>query len=132
MKIKMLESTAGALNGGLSPKLFKKGLVYDAADMEGIDKIFLDIGVAEIHEKPDELARHEKGLTGAPANKRTAPPAPKVERPEEDKYTFEELEDCKASDVRKLALQQNPIIDLSDLAANTSAAKLIAAYLERQ
>jgi len=132
MKIKMLKSTPGAVNAGLDVRLFKKGLVYDTAEMEGLEKVFLKIKAAEVHVTPDEVARHAKGLTGAPSNKRATPPAVKVERPEEDKYTLEELETCKAGDVRKLALQQNPIIDLSDLAVNTSAAKLIEAYLERQ
>lgn len=73
-KIKMLQSTPGALNGGLAVKNFKKGLVYDTKEMEGIDKIFLEIGVAEVHVIPDEVERHQKGMTGAPVNKREIVP----------------------------------------------------------
>ena len=73
-KIKMLQSTPGALNGGLNVKLFKKDLVYDTEEMEGLDQIFLDNKFAEVHVVPEEVVRHEKGLSGAPENKRAEVP----------------------------------------------------------
>jgi len=73
-KIKMLQSIPGALNGGLKVKLFKKDLVYDREDMEGIDLIFLDNNLAEEYTEPEEVVRHEKGLSGAPENKREVVP----------------------------------------------------------
>ena len=150
-KIKMLESIPGALNGGLNVKLFKKDLVYDREDMEGIDQIFLDNGYAEEHVTPDEVLRHEKGLSGAPTNKREKGPEsnkrsslfenlknklskedPDNEDPDngDDLFTYEELDGAKAGDMRKLAEENN--IDLSDFPKNTSGDKLIIAYLERQ
>jgi len=134
-KIKMLESVPGALNGGLYVKLFKKGLVYDTEEMEGIDKIFLDNNFAEIHIVPDEVVRHEKGLTGAPSNKRAVVPENKIDDildPDDgdDIFTLEELEGAKAGDIRKLAEEND--IDLTDLPKNTGAKVLINAYLDRQ
>lgn len=125
MKIKMLQSTPGALNNGLDVKLFKKGLVYDVEGMEGIDEIFLAMGVAERHEIPDEVVRHNKGLSGAPINKRD-------KGPEENKklYTVEDLEGLKAGDIRKLAEENN--VDLHGARRNTSAETLASMYLERQ
>jgi len=73
-KIKMLQSIPGALNGGLNVKLFKAGLVYDVEDMEGIDQIFLDNKYAEVYVSPEEVVRHQKGLSGAPENKRETVP----------------------------------------------------------
>ena len=144
MKIKMLKSTPGALNGGLNVKLFRKDLVYDVADMEGIDKVFLKIGVAEVYETPVEVVRHQKGLSGAPLNKREKVPENKEVQhildevtedlvdPDDgdDFFTLEELEGAKAGDIRKLAVEHD--IDLTDLPKNTSAKVLINAYLDRQ
>ena len=73
-KIKMLQSVPGALNGGLNVKLFKKDLVYDTELMEGIDQIFLDNKYAEVHIEAEEVVRHQKGLSGAPENKREVVP----------------------------------------------------------
>ena len=143
MKIKMLKSTPGAVNGGLDVKLFKKGLVYDTADMEGLEKVFLKIKAAEVHETPAEVERHEKGLTGAPENKRVVPVENKTSGNLEDTefadpdpddgddiFTLEELEGSKAGDIRKLAKENG--VDLSDFARNTAADVLIDAYLNRQ
>lgn len=76
-KIKMLQSMPGALNGGLDVKMFKKGFVYpneECPDLEGLDKIFLNEKVAEPYVSPEEVERHEKGITGAPSNKRVEVP----------------------------------------------------------
>ena len=70
----MLQSIPGALNKGLDVKLFKVGLVYDREDMEGIDQIFLDNDLAEVYIEPEEVVRHEKGLSGATENKRDVVP----------------------------------------------------------
>lgn len=123
-KIKMLQSTPGALNGGLDVKNFKKGLVYDTEEMEGIDLIFLSIGVAEVHIVPAEVVRHQKGLKGAPTNKRDKVPENKVI------FTAEELEGAKAKDIRALAKKHG--VDLKGSKRNTSAETLISMYLERQ
>ena len=87
-KIKMLQSIPGALNGGLKVKLFKKDLVYDREDMEGIDQIFLDNNFAEKYVEPEEVVRHEKGLSGAPENKRDAVPENKSYIIPENKETL--------------------------------------------
>lgn len=76
-KIKMLTSTPGALNKGLDVHTFKAGLVYPNAeieDMEGLDEIFLEIGVAELYETPSEVIRHQRGISGATINKRVEVP----------------------------------------------------------
>ena len=73
-KIRMLQSIPGALNAGLDVKLFKKGLVYDIEGMEGLDVVFLDNDYAEVYTSPEEVVRHEKGLSGAPENKRAEVP----------------------------------------------------------
>ena len=149
MKIKMLTSTPGALNNGLTVKLFQKGLVYPIDEMEGIDKVFLDIGVAEVYVVPEEVKRHEKGLSGAPVNKRAEVPENKEldtnadfhdvsdlaesdEDPDDgdDYFTLEELEGSKAKDIRELSVEND--IDLTDFAKNTSAETLINAFLARQ
>lgn len=119
----MLESTPGALNGGLDVKLFKKGLVYDTEDMEGLDKIFLDIKAAEVHETPAEVERYQRGMSGAPVNKRASNSKNKL-------YTEEDLEGLKAGDIRKLAEENN--VDLHGARPNTSAGTLASMYIERQ
>ena len=85
MKIKMIKSTAGALNGGLDVKLFKAGLVYDTEDMEGLDEVFIGIGAAAEHATPIEVERHQKGLSGAPENKRVVVPENKEVKEVESK-----------------------------------------------
>lgn len=125
-KIKMLKSTAGALNNGLAVKNFKKGLVYDTEDMEGLDVIFLKIKAAEVHVTPPEVDRHNKGLGGAPINKRNNGP----DKNKKVLFTAEELEGAKAGEIRKLAKDNN--VDLSGALPNTSAKTLISMYLERQ
>ena len=140
-KIKMLKSTPGAINGGLKVKLYQKGLVYDVEDMmESVVKTFLDIGVAEKHATPPEVERHQKGLTGAPQNKRVAPPETEETETEETEteetetkrpiFTAEELEGAKAKEIRDLAEEHG--VDLSGALRNTSAKTLISMYLERQ
>lgn len=134
MKIKMLQTIPGALNNGLNVYLFKKGLVYPNAeveDLEGLDEIFLDNGFAEIHQEPEEVIRHQKGLTGAPENKRAQAPEDIVDEYEEAVvFTYNELEGKKAGEIRDLAKKFG--VDLSDFHMRTSAEKLIEAYLERQ
>ena len=138
-KIKMLQSMPGALNGGLDVKMFKKGFVYpneDCPDLEGLDVIFLNEKVAEPYKSPEEVVRREKGLRGAPFNKREKDPEENKEVEDidpdngDDFFTFEELDGASAGEIRKLAEENG--IDLTDFAKNTSAANLINAYLDRQ
>jgi hypothetical protein len=123
----MLKQTPGALNGGLNVFLFKKGVIYpnkQVPDLEGLDQIFLDNKFAELYVKPDEVARHEQGLKGAPLNKRETVPNAKVI------YTAEELEGSSAKEIRELAEEND--VDLKGSRRNTSAETLISMYLERQ
>jgi hypothetical protein len=122
-KIKMLQSIPGALNGGLDVKLFKQGLIYDTEDMEGLDKIFLQNNFAEVHNPLAEVIRHQRGMTGAPINKREALSENKL-------YTAEDLADLKAGDIRKLAEENG--VDLHGARRNTSAETLASMYIERQ
>ena len=70
-QIKMVKTTPGATNGGLAVKLYAAGLVYNTDEMmPSVVETFLKIGVAIEHVKSEEVVRHEKGLTGAPENKR--------------------------------------------------------------
>ena len=94
MKIIMLESTPGTINGGLNVVHYKKGLVYNSEDMSPeVVQTFLDIEVAKEHVTPDEVIRHEKGLSGAPQNKRVIVPENKevekvaVKKPERKRGT---------------------------------------------
>ena len=57
----------------------------DVEDMEGIDEIFLEIGVAEPYIEPAEVERHQKGLSGAPENKREVVPENKKAKKEASK-----------------------------------------------
>ena len=124
-KIKMLQSVPGTVNGGLKVVHYKKGIIYKTVDMsEEVVETFLDNNYAEEYIKPVEVERHEKGLSGAPLNKRDNVPKNKTV------YTAEELEGAKAKDIRKLAKENN--VDLSGSQRNTSAETLISMYLERQ
>ena len=78
-KIKMLDSIPGTINGGLNVILYKKGLIYEIAEMTPeVVQTFLDNGFAEEYLIPEEVLRHEKGLTGAPTNKREGTPINKA------------------------------------------------------
>ena len=71
MKIKMLKTTPGTINGGLKVVSYKKDLVYKVEDMDSdVVNTFLDIGAAEEHIPDEAVIRHQKGLSGAPENKR--------------------------------------------------------------
>ena len=132
-KIKMITSTPGTVNGGLNVVMYKKDLVYKVEDMSpDVVETFLKIKAAEVYQTPDEVLRHQKGLTGAPENKREKVPENKEVDPDngDDSFTLEELEGSKAKDIRALGKENN--IDLSDLPKNTSAEVLINAYLDRQ
>ena len=86
MKIKMLKSTAGAIDGGLKTILYKAGLIYNSEDMlPGNAEIFIKIGVAEQYITPSEVIRHQRGMTGAPENKRELEPENKEVEPEPEK-----------------------------------------------
>ena len=126
MKIKMLRTEPGALDGGLRVVPFTKGRIYDTKDMEGIGEIFLDIKAAEEHIPDDYEKRHAAGLSGAPLNARVTPP----ENKEKVLFTAEELEGSSAKDIRKLAEDNG--VSLEGSLANTSAKTLISMYLERQ
>ena len=161
-KIKMLQSIPGALNGGLNVKLFKKGLIYDVEDMEGIDQIFLDNKYAEVYIIPEEVIRHQKGLTGAITDKREIVPKNKKSENDPDNLSFDpdnlpfDLEDNLSDAYQSInpenkekviytseelegakagdirKLGKENDVDLSDLKVNASAKKLIEIYLERQ
>lgn len=78
MKIKMLKSTPGALNGGLTVKMFSKDKVYNSEEMEGLAETFINIGVAEEYTDPEPvIKRREKIMRkmekDAPQNKAVKP-----------------------------------------------------------
>jgi len=88
MKIKMLKSTPGAIEGGLKTILYKAGIIYNSEDMlPGNAQVFIKLGVAQEHVSPPEVIRHQMGITGAPENKRekvpeNKEPEPEVKKPE--------------------------------------------------
>lgn len=120
----MLKTTPGALDGGITVKVFEEGKIYNTEDMEGLDKIFLDIKAAEEYQTPVEvLKRQEKMLDKAPENKIASPPSYK-------KLTEDFFSDMRAGQIRAFAHKRG--VSLEDVPANTSKEKLAKIFVERQ
>lgn len=127
MKIKMLKSTRGAVNGGLFVKVFEEGKVYNSEDMGECADVFLDIGVAEKYTPPPEAEKYIKRQEAKIERKMEAqaPQNKSVNKVDEDYF-----KDMKAGQIRQYAAKRG--IDLTDVPGNTGASKLAKIVVERR
>ena len=116
----MLQSTPGAINGGLEVKAFSKDRCYSTEKGEITDelvKVFLEIKVAEVYTVP-VVAGHKAQAKILALNK-----------DECATVSSEFFDDMRAGHIRQYAIEHN--VDLTDQRANTSRSALIKVLLDR-
>lgn len=133
MKIKMLQSKPGAVNGGLSVKQFKVNGVYDSAGEDEITEELAQVFVKNKWAEPYEIPVVEGHAAQRRILQRNVSTVPenKMEKTVQENKTVNAdfFKDWKAGKIRSWAAKQK--IDLMDVPANTSASKLIEIVLEK-